>query len=1050
MFSQETAAHGLGLRHDRIDIHFRRWGTFQAILVALPLLIGASPPAGAGQLPATIAPTPSDGPLTPELAARSFQLEPGLRVELVAAEPMVQSPVALAFDDRGRMYVAENRGYPTGPGAGKPPAGRIALLEDTDGDGRMDRRTEFAQGLTYPNGVMPWRRGLIVTCAPDVLYLRDTDGDGASDQRRVLFTGFSTTGSTQLRVSHPTLSIDNWIYLTSGLSGGKVVSPAAPGRPAVELGRTDFRFRPDSETGEAADGGSQFGLSFDDFGRRFICYNRVQVQHVVISSKTLRRNPSLAFSETVENCPAELVPEPLKGHGAAARLFPISRNITTADSHAGTFTAACAVTVFRGTGLPAPYRGGVFSCDPTGNLVHFDRLEPRGATFTARRVRAGTEVLASRDNWFRPVFLAHGPDGALYVCDMYRKTIEHPDYLPVEIRKHTDFDSGKTMGRIWRLVRDDARPDELRRLRQVNLASRGPAQLCEILRNPDGWWRDTAHRLLLERRDPATVAPLRSIVVDSRARPASVVHALRLLDALDALPDALVRQTLRHPAAPVREHALQLVKARLARASQWLTDVLPSVADHDARVRFQAAITLGAAGGPPDAKATNRRHRPGTTVSDADVVAALARMAARDGSDRWARAAVFSSLAGREQAFLTTLQALPRNTELLSLNLLDELGRLLGASRPRDFWPGIVRRVIAEKSGFAPLEQAAFLTGLLEAARSRLATQASGDVLSPLVQEAGDRTELKTRATELIAAMKQIAASGAGPLEGRCIAVGLLAFAGFDRVGDDLLRLVDSQQPGRLQAAAVRALAAQRDARVATSLLAPRRFATYAPLLREEVLAALLARSDHLSGLLTALENGSIPAGALAAEARLQLTQSRDADVRRRAGALFGTVTGDRAKVFEAYKDVVTWKAYPANGRLVFRRVCASCHRLDQEGYAVGPDLFGIRNQPKPAILLHLLVPDHEITPGFAAYTVATTDGRVLTGLITSETPTTLTLRQPLGKEETILRADIEEISAGKQSLMPQGLEQTVTRQEFADLLAYLKGEGVSSSETAP
>ena len=259
--------------------------------------------------------------------------------------------------------------------------------------------------------------------------------------------------------------------------------PAAPDRPAVVLHRTDFRFRPDRDSWEAADGGSQFGLTFDDFGRRFICYNRVQVQHVVIASRTLRRNPYLAFSETVQDCPADLVPEPLKGHGAAARLFPISRNVTTADSHAGTFTAACGVTVFRGTGLPEAYRGGVFSCDPTGNLVHFDRLEPRGATFSARRAREGVEFLASRDNWFRPVFLAQGPDGALYVCDMYRKTIEHPDYLPDEVRKRTDFESGKTMGRIWRVIRDDARPEEMRRRRQTDLARKSVSQLCDVLRD---------------------------------------------------------------------------------------------------------------------------------------------------------------------------------------------------------------------------------------------------------------------------------------------------------------------------------------------------------------------------------------------------------------------------------------------------------------------------------------------------------------------------------------------------------------------------------------
>src|SRR5205823_195215 len=357
------------------------------------------------------------------------------------------------------------------------------------------------------------------------------DGDGRADERRVLFTGFATGGSTQLRVSHPTLAIDNWVYLTSGLTGGSVTSPSAPDRPPVALRRTDFRFRPDGDAYEAADGGAQFGLTFDDFGRRFICYNRVQVQHVVLASRTLRRNPYLAFSDTVQDCPAAMVAEPLKGHGAAARLFPISRNITTADSHAGTFTAACGVTVYRGTGLPEEYRGGVFSCDPTGNLVHFDRLEPRGATFAARPARDGVEFLASRDDWCRPVFLAHGPDGALYVVDMYRKTIEHPEYLPVEVRKHTDFDSGKSMGRIWRVVRDDARPEELRRLRAVNLGDKAPAQLCDLRRHPDGWWRDTAHRLLLERRDREAVAPLTSIAADSPAPAVAVVLALRLLEA---------------------------------------------------------------------------------------------------------------------------------------------------------------------------------------------------------------------------------------------------------------------------------------------------------------------------------------------------------------------------------------------------------------------------------------------------------------------------------------------------------------------------------------
>jgi putative heme-binding domain-containing protein len=624
---------------------------------------------------------------------------------------------------------------------------------------------------------------------------------------------------------------------------------------------------------------------------------------------------------------------------------------------------------------------------------------------------------------------------------MYRKTIEHPDYLPEEVRKRTDFESGKTMGRIWRVIRDDARPEQMRRLRQVDLAGKSVPDLCAVLRDRDGWRRDTAHRLLLRGRDRTAVKPLRSIAADPQSPPFAVVHAIRLLEALDAIPDDLLRRTLGYGAAPVREHALQLIEPRLAGEPGWLGDVLRCADDEDARVRFQAAIALGAAERPSHQGASRQRE---------DAAAALARIAARDGSDRWLRAAVFSSLAGRELGFLAALRELSRGEGRLQPDLLAELGRLLGASQPRETWPGLVRLLVADRPGFAPAEEAALLTGVAEAARSRLPARKSGDVLSVLVGSAAGRDDLAEPVRQLIAEMKRIALDEAQPLARRQTAVGLLAFADFHQAGEALERLVDPQVPETLQAAAVRALGTHRDARVVASLLAAGRFATYPPSLREQVLSTLIAQSYHVPGLLAALEDGRVPTAAIDALRRRQLTQHRDPDIRRRAEKLFGTVQGDRAKVFDAYKDVVTWKADPANGRAVFLRVCANCHRLDQEGYAVGPDLFGIRNQPKETILLHTLVPDHEITQGFTAYTVATKDGRTLTGLVASETPASITLKQPLGKEDTILRAEIDELSASSQSLMPQGLEKSISRQELADLLAYLKGEGKPAQGTAP
>src|SRR5215475_13681239 len=229
-----------------------------------------------------------DGPLSPEDSLKYLKTEPGLKVELVEAEPMVVSPVAVAWDEKGRMYVVEDRGYPVGPGKGQPPVGQVVLLEDTDGDGKYDKRTVFADGLTFPNGVMPWNGGVYVTCAPYLYYFKDTDGDGKANVKQVVFKGFQDLSTTQLRVSHPTLSLDNWVYLTSGLTAAKVVAPQHPEKPMVFLNRVDGRFRPGTDDLQDTSGTAQFGQTFDRFGRRFICSNRNHIQHVVLQFHYLK------------------------------------------------------------------------------------------------------------------------------------------------------------------------------------------------------------------------------------------------------------------------------------------------------------------------------------------------------------------------------------------------------------------------------------------------------------------------------------------------------------------------------------------------------------------------------------------------------------------------------------------------------------------------------------------------------------------------------------------------------------------------------------------
>jgi len=925
----------------------------------------------------------TDRALTPDEALKSFRLEPGLRIELVAAEPTVVAPVALAFDEHGRMFVAENRGYPTNA---NPAQGVIALLEDADGNGSFEKRTVFADGLTFPNGVMAWKGGVIVTCAPDLLFLQDTNHDGRADTREVLFTGFDASNTTQLRVSHPTLSLDNWIYVTSGLVSGKVKRPGETN--AIDL-RTDFRFRPGLSAWEAAEGRGQFGLTFDDFGRRFLCMNRLHVQHVVLPARYLRRNPLLSTIEPVQDCPESLEPEPLPGHKPAARIYPISDNVTTADSHAGTFTAACGVTVYRGTGLPYEFHGNVFTCDPAANLVHRDRLVPNGSTFIARANATTNEFLASTDNWFRPVFLANAPDGALYVCDMYRRTIEHPQYLPEEVRKRTDFESGRDKGRIYRVTATE------RTKRRPRFRTWDTQTAVMQLNNPEGWWRDTAHRLLTEKEDKAAIFELRELATNAPL-PQTRVHALNLLDPLNGLSYPLLVAALRDKHAGVRENALRVSESRLP--GEIFESVLALANDSDPRVRLQCAVSLG-----------------GTLRKQA--ISALVTIALRDTNDRWTRLAVLSSIRDGHQFFHDIVEQARERTDGGTAELMRDLGRLLGSTIGSNTPPLLVRRGITN----------ALATDLIIPFFAGWKEQNTADVIP-------EKNALFDRAANL-------ASNANRELEWRLAAAQVLGFAPLSIAEAPLVSCMAANQSPALQSAAARAFARLKEPEAAARLLKVDRWRSFSPGVRAALVASLLGERRHWPALLTAIENKAVPESALTRSQRKQLLESKDPAIKERAQKLFElSAAGDRMKVFEEYKSVLLLKPDPANGRAIFKQHCSACHRLDREGVPVGPDLFGIRNQDREAILLHTIVPEREIMPGYAAYRLQLKDGRELEGMIASESPTHVRIRRALGEEESISRDQIVSMESSGLSLMPQELEKNMTRQDMADLVAYLKG----------
>ncbi|MEA3211664.1 MAG: hypothetical protein QOE70_4721 [Chthoniobacter sp.] len=550
-------------------------------------------------------------PKSPEESQAAIRVRAGFKVELVAAEPLIVDPVAFEWDARGRLWVVEMRDYPLGmDGKGKP-GGVVKVLEDTDGDGRYDKATPFLEDLPFPTGVLPWRKGALICAAPDILYAEDTDGDGRADLRKVLFSGFKP-GNQQHRANGFEWGLDGWIYGANGDSGGSVKSIATGAE--VNISGRDFRFRPDTGEFETESGGTQYGRRRDDWGNWFGNNNSVWLWHYTVAERYLRRNPKLAVKS---------VRKVLANDESATRVFPVSEQPIRFNQpqSLGHVTSACSPSPYRDELFGPDFAASVFISEPVHNVVHREVLTPDGATFTSHRAQdeqAG-EFLASRDVWFRPTMLKTGPDGALYVADMYRFVLEHPEWIAPETQARLNLRTGEDKGRLYRVRLQQGQ------LRGVpNLAALDAAGLVAALDSPNGWQRDTAQRLLVERNEKSVIVAIARLAATA-TNPKVRVQALATLDVLGALTPDHVLSALRDPHAQVRVHGL-VVSERIAGKSSAVHErVVALASDPEVLVRRQAAFSLGA-------------------LKDASATAALTELARREGSDPQMRVAILSSV----------------------------------------------------------------------------------------------------------------------------------------------------------------------------------------------------------------------------------------------------------------------------------------------------------------------------------------------------------------------------------------------------------------------
>jgi len=946
-------------------------------------------------------------PLSPREELATFKLPLGLKAELVASEPDVIDPVAMGFDSAGRLYVCEMIGYPNGGVAtGDEKRGRIRILSDEDGDGTFEKARIFADGLRFPTGVMAWRKGIIVTAAPDVLYLEDTDGDGKADVRKVLYTGFGLSNIQQI-INAPQFALDNWVYALVGSTGGTITCPGKPDMKPLVLRGRGIRFKPDAPGSiEPTSGGGQYGLASDDFQHWFVNTNSQHLRQIVLPDQYLKRNPYVAIPAVALDIP---------DHGAACRVHRLSpfeawrverttRRKDGSDSKrfvpnelvpGGYITSGCSPVVYSARLFPADFRSCTFMCDPANNLIHRDKLEISGSVFSAKRVDSECEFLASTDNWFRPVSLTVGPDGALYICDFYRGAIETPLSLPEDIKAKMNLES-RGRGRIWRIVPESFKANALPRFDTMKLP-----QLVEQLDSPVLSNRLTAQRLLIEMADKKAL-PL----MEKQVRKAEgIVHTLAVQQALNATSDDLLIIAMQSNVPGIREVGLRMAESRFAESARLRAMALKLLDDPSPHVRLQLALSLGEC--PPDAAGP-----------------ALATLLARPDADVWLQSAVLSSSVQSGPALLAKLVNEPKS----SLELTGRVAEMIGA-RGDQAQIANVLTMLAKANG----REVALLQGLGRGMR-----QSARPLTSLWIDPPAPLADAVAQAIKLFQQSAAKAADEKADLPARLSAVELLGHAPAKLTLDTLPKLLTPQTPIDLQRSAVRALASRNENEVSGLLLTA--WAQAGPTLRGELLDALIARPDRVRGLLDAIDAKKVVAGQIGSTHVGLLKSHTNVEIRQRATSLFGNRgTEDRKKVVAQYKEALGLKPDPVVGKKLFAQHCVACHRLENIGNEVGADLqAALRNKTPEALLIDILDPCREVDTRFVSYRVTTVNGQTLTGILAAESPASITLRRAEKAEDTILRTQIDEIEATGKSLMPEEFEKQLTPQQLADLIAYL------------
>ena len=943
-------------------------------------------------------------PKSPSDSLQCMTTHPELKIELVAAEPLVADPVAIDFGFDGCLWVAEMADYSRGVDEQFEQSGRIRRLTDEDGDGRFDKSDVFLTGLRFPTDVKTWRDGVLVCDAPDIVFAADRDGDGRAEVRELLLTGFATH-NPHARANSLRWGLDGWVHGSGGLFGGLIRNQSGK---VVDVSNRDFRFHPDTGEIEPATGSTQQGRPRDDFDNWFGCTNSDLLTNYPIDERYAGRNPNVAP-------PRVIVSVPDATHGQ--QLFPPRGLVLFKLSGApGRPTSACGAEIYRDVVLGQEYYGNAFVCEPVNQLVHRIVLERNGSTFTGHRAasESQSEFVTSTDQWFRPVQARTGPDGALYIVDMYRYVIEHSQWIPPETRAELNLLAGQGMGRIYRIVPNKSPVRPLPRL-----GSLSGVQLASAMDSASGATRDMVQQIFNSRPDiePEVVERLMETARISDS-PAARVQAVATLAVQHRLKSTDLLPLLQHESFEVRRCALRIGELLSPVSDDFAAAALEMTSDPVQVVRTQAAFTLGE-WTEIDSSQAFANILLSTEENSDESFAVLSGLTNRNALSVWTKV-IAQPDPGKHLHMirqLTRLTVMAVDGDQLK-KMLDELLSVFAKKGEAVRWG-----VLAEWMQAASQRNAEFVNNEFSAKlRNRLAAEI----------DAARRTLQSNDSTDVdrIGAVKLIAS-----LTGEFVQSLGVPVSPADR---ELLQAqLASQFSPEVQTVALRELSRVLSNENATAFLEHWDEAT--PSLRRQLLELLLARETWTKQLLESMQAGQIKPTDLDASQRERLLTHEQEPIRLLAEkSLAMTLTSDRESTVSDWQVALNLTGDFERGRAVFAKHCAACHKLDGVGYEIGPDMAALSNRTPNSLLVAIIDPNRDIDGRYLNYVALTSDGLTVSGLLASESGASVTLKEREGKTHVLLRNQIEDLRATKKSVMPEGIEKDLTHRDVSDVVAYM------------